>query len=740
MFFLKGSTLERYLITSALPYANGHIHLGHLAGAYLPADIYARYLRLKGKPTLYICGSDEHGVAITIAAQKENVSPNEIIDKYHFANYEAFQKFGMSFDIYSRTSLPLHHKTAQEFFKFFLDNNYLVEKEEEQFFDPDANMFLPDRYVEGVCPYCGYNRARGDQCDNCGAYYNQTELISPKSLISGKKPTVKKTNHWYFRFDLFQEFLENYISSHTSDWKENVIRQSLSWLKAGLKERPVTRDLSWGISIEGIEGIDPQKAKGKVIYVWFEAVLGYISATKHLMEELSKKKKANPDDWQIWWQDPKTHYFAFIGKDNIVFHTLLFPAMLYARNDGFVLPENVPANEFLNLEGEKFSKSRNWSIDLVDFINDFQNQDWAIDALRYCLACNLPETRDSDFTWKDFQHRNNSELAAIFGNFVNRIIQFLDKNFNGTIPSLDEKYRELPSLWEELIADLINDKEIEPQRFSPLNQNDLTLAQTIINCFKSTEKCLSQFKIRDALFEIMNIIRAANKYFNDEEPWKTIKADKSTANKTLFVSTQLLYTFSILLAPFLPFTCKKLQEAIGVKANTGEPNYGQEGENLWQKSILFNLPSKTKINKLPILFPNIEDNVIEFQISKLGKSLEEIQKETKEKLISYEEFSKIQLRTAKILEAEKVKKSKKLVRLIVDLGSERRQIVAGIGEHYNPEDLVGKTIVVVANLEPAKLMGVESQGMLLAASTSDNSKLSLVTVLDSDIPAGSVVK
>ncbi|QLH54490.1 MAG: Methionyl-tRNA synthetase [Candidatus Kapaibacterium sp.] len=729
---------ERFLVTSALPYANGYIHLGHCAGAYLPADIYVRFLRLMGKPTLWICGSDEHGVAITIAAEKEGVSPKEIIDKYHFANKEAFDKFGMSFDIYSRTSLPIHHETAREFFRDFLQKGYLIEREEEQFFDPVANMFLPDRYVEGVCPNCGYNQARGDQCDNCGAYYNQLDLISPKSLISGQKPIVKKTTHWFFRFDLFQEFMENYIESHAKDWKENVVQQSRSWLKQGMKERAITRDLSWGVSIEGIEGIDPAKAKGKVMYVWFEAVLGYISGTKHLVEELRKKNNSVEFSWEDWWKNENTHYIAFIGKDNIVFHTLLFPTILYARNEGFILPENVPANEFLNLEGQKFSKSRNWTIDLKDFIEEFPNAS-SIDALRYALACNLPETKDSDFSWKDFQTRNNSELASIFGNFVNRTIQFLHKNFGGKVPTLSDKYKNLRTEWDLLVSQLLNDENISNNEFQSLGPNEIELARGLVKSFQNATHNLYNFKFRDAVFEIMNSARFANKYFNDEEPWKTLKSNPEQCAKTLFLCSQLLYSFAVFFSPIIPFTTEKLFESLGKTPTVGQPNYGTSQENTWERILKLNLDEGDEIKNPNILFPNIDDKIIQKQIDKLGKSPEDLWKEKSKDRIKYEDFSKVQLRTAKITHAERVKKSKKLIKLQIDLGNETRQIVAGIGEHYSPEELLGKTIVVVVNLEPAKLMGVESDGMLLAASTQDGSKLTLITTL-TEIEPGSVVK
>lgn len=731
---------EKYLLTSALPYANGYIHLGHCAGAYLPADIYARFLRLNGKPTIWVCGSDEHGVAITIAAEKEGKSPKEIIDHYHEANQKAFERFAMSFDIYSRTSLPLHFETAREFFSDFLKKGYLFEMEEEQFFDPVANMFLPDRYVEGVCPNCGYNQARGDQCDNCGAYYNQLDLLSPRSLVSGQKPTVRKTTHWYFRFDRFQSFLENYVESHSVDWKENVLQQTRSWLRQGLKERAVTRDLNWGIPIEGIEGILPEKARGKVIYVWFEAVLGYISATKHLFHLLAEKYQINTNEWQKWWKNPSTHYIAFIGKDNIVFHTLLFPAMLYAKDEGYILPENVPANEFLNLEGEKFSKSRHWSIDLKDFIENF-DFDHYIDSLRYTLACNLPETKDSDFTWRDFQARNNNELAAIFGNFVNRTIQFLHKYFNGNVPSLSKKYSNLDTIWKKLIDDILAGNAIILENYSPLNTNEIELARGLAKSFFLSTENIKKFRFRDATSEIMNSARFANKYFNDEAPWKTLKQNIEECSKTIYICSQLVYSFAFLFAPIIPYSCKKIFKAFGKKAQVGEPNFGKIGEDYWSNLIYFQIEPGTPVEKIEILFPVIEDKVIDNQTIKLGKSQEQILQEIKKETIEYEEFAKIKLRTAKVLDAEKVKKSKKLIRLRIDLGGgEIRQIVAGIGEHYAPENLLGKTIIIVANLSPTKLMGIESQGMLLAASTEDGSRLSLLTTIDPDFPAGSIVK
>lgn len=731
---------NRTLITSALPYANGYLHLGHCAGAYLPADIYARYLRLQGENVLWICGSDEHGVAITIAAEKEGVTPKDIIDKYHYANKEAFDKFGMSFDIYSRTSNPIHHRTAKEFFIDFLKKGLLIEKEVEQFYDEKANMFLPDRYVEGICPNCGYESARGDQCDNCGAYYDQLKLKNPKSLVTGETPVPKKTIHWYMQFNQFQKFLEDYIESHNNDWKENVLRQSKSWLRQGFNERAITRDLTWGVRIDDIPELPPDKTNGKVLYVWFEAVLGYISATKELIEQLHYKGLTeSTDDWQKWWKSNDTRYIAFIGKDNIVFHTLIFPVLLYAKGEGYILPDNVPANEFLNLEGQKFSKSRNWSIDLKDFINDFPDES-RIDALRYALAMNFPETKDSDFTWKDFQARNNNELADVFGNFVNRTTQFIQKNFKNQVPKLSEKYSDIPTKWKNIVDNLKNKNSLDLTQNNSLEANDLALIESLSDGIDKIKEYYDRFRFRDAIVETMNIARSANKYFNDEEPWKTIKTEPERCAKTLFICSQLIYSLAQLLAPILPYSSKKVFNIINVEAQTGEPNSGKGfSTNYFVMSRFPMLQENHKFNKSEILFSKIEDDIIQKQIEKLGAKQEPTNDvEHFDELISYEEFSKIKLRTAIILEAEKVNKSKKLIRLLVKIGQEKRQIVAGIAEHYNPEQLIGKTIVVVANLKPAKLMGLESNGMLLAANTPD--KLSLVTIENPDILDGAEVR
>lgn len=729
---------KRTLITSALPYANGYIHLGHCAGAYLPADIYARYKRLNGEEIMYVCGSDEHGVAITIAADKEKVTPKDIIDKYHFANKDAFEKFGMSFDIYSRTSNPGHNDTAKEFFKDFLDKGLLVEKEEAQFYDEKAKMFLPDRYVEGICPNCGAERARGDQCDSCGAYYDQLELKSPVSLVSGETPIVKKTIHWYMQFNKFQGFLEDYLESKSKGWKDNVVQQTKSWLKQGLNERAITRDLDWGVHIDDIEGIDKEKAKGKALYVWFDAVLGYITATKEIYRDLAEKGIADKDDWKKWWKSDDSRYIAFIGKDNIVFHTIIFPAMLHARGEGYILPDNVPANEFLNLEGQKISKSRNWSIDLKDFIEDFKDDNY-IDALRYCLAMNFPETKDADFTWKDYQARNNNELSAILGNYVNRVLQFLFKNFNGRVPVLKGKYAKYIEEWNKAIDVLQSGSTIQDIEFDVLNTNDQDLLYALVNGVSAVSNNYEKFRFRDAITETMNVARAANKYFNDETPWKTAKSDMDECGKTIFTCVQLVNTLAVLFSPLLPKTAAKMYYFLNKKSYTGESLKGSIVENsCWKNSIRLSIKEDTQCNEPKLLFTRIEDDMIEAQINKLGDKNAAVE-ESKVDLITYDDFQKIQLRTAKVVSAEKIKKSKKLLKLQVEIGCEKRQIIAGVAEYYEPEYLIGKIIIVVANLQPAKLMGQESQGMMLAASSEDG-KLCFVSPEKAEIGSGAEVR
>ncbi|MGB5894954.1 MAG: methionine--tRNA ligase [Ignavibacteriaceae bacterium] len=651
---------EKILVTSALPYVNGPIHLGHLSGAYLPADIYVRYKRLKGDDIIYICGSDEHGVPITISADKENVSPQVIIDRYHKLAYEAFKKFGMSFDNYSRTSLPIHHKTAKEFFLEFYKQGILKEKKTLQFYDEKNKMFLPDRYVEGTCPNCGFEEARSDECENCGALYEPKELKNPKSKISGESPILKETAHWFFPLGKYQQQLENYINEMNDKygWKENVLQYCRGWFKDGLKDRAVTRDLDWGVKVP----LDD--ADGKVLYVWFEAVLGYISSTKEYSE-----KNGKPDLWKEYWQDPDTKYIIFIGKDNVVFHCIVFPAMLMAWNDGekekYCLPQNVPANEFLNFEGRKFSKSRNWGIDAIDFLQIFP-----ADPLRYTLAVNLPENRDTDFQWKEFQAKNNSELAAIFGNFINRTFTFAHKHFNGEVP---------------------------PK--GVLNEMETEMIKTISEYPQKISGYFERYKIKDGTNEIMNLARAGNKYFNDSEPWVTVKSDKEKCSTSINICLQTIYTLAELFEPVVPFSSEKIFKMLNSQPTT------------WEKCGDENLPTGHKLNKAEILFPQIEDKMIEEQIDKLngGES-----KPDEDNRISYDDFMKTELKVAEVIEAEKIKKSKKLLKLKVKLGDEVRQVVAGIALSYEPEELIGKKVVIVANLQPAKLMGEESEGMILA--------------------------
>lgn len=677
---------EKVLVTSALPYANGPIHLGHLSGAYLPADIYVRYKRLNGDDVIYICGSDEHGVPITITADKEGVSPQVIIDRFNEANKKAFEKFGMSFDNYSRTSLPIHHETTKEFFLKFFNRGLFVEKRSNQFYDEKAKMFLPDRYVEGTCPSCGNEQARSDECENCGSLYDPAELKNPKSKVSGETPILKETTHYFFPLGKYQPALEKYVNEMNAKygWRENVLQYCRGWFKEGLKDRAITRDLDWGVKVP----VD--SAAGKVIYVWFEAVLGYISSTK----EYSQLKN-QPDLWKKYWQDVNTKYIAFIGKDNVVFHTIIFPAILMAWNEGgkeqYCLPQNVPANEFLNFEGKKFSKSRGWGIDVDEFLKIFP-----ADPLRYTLAANLPENRDTDFYWKEFQLRNNSELADILGNFINRTFTFVHKHFEGKVP--------VRGKLEKIDEDMLNEISEYPQRIADL---------------------FEKFKIRDGVNEMMNLARDGNKYFNDSEPWVTIKSNKSKCGTTLNICLQEIYTLAELFSPVLPFSSEKLFKMLNSKPVE------------WRECGKSFLKEGHQINSAEILFPKIEDEVIEEQISKLGNIEVPIEKKQDE-LISYDDFMKTKLKVAEVLSAEKITKSKKLMKLKVMLDDGERQLIAGIAEHYNPEDLVGKKVVVVANLQPAKLMGEESNGMILAVDKESGGLQ--VLVVDNSVKNGTRVK
>lgn len=657
---------EKVLVTSALPYANGPIHLGHLSGAYLPADIYVRYKRLNGDDIIYICGSDEHGVPITISADKEGVTPKEIIDRYHNRNKDAFERFGMSFDIYSRTSLPVHHETAKEFFLSYHTQGLLNEHKSMQFYDEKAKMFLPDRYVEGTCPKCGYEEARSDECEKCGSLYDPSELVNPKSKITGETPVLKETAHWFFPLGKYQERLEKYINEMNTKfgWKDNVLQYCKGWFHDKLKDRAVTRDLDWGIKVP-LKG-----SEGKVLYVWFEAVLGYISATKEL-----SKQRGELDMWKKYWQDETTKYIAFIGKDNVVFHTIIFPAMLMAWNDGntekFLLPQNVPANEFLNFEGKKFSKSRGWGIDVSDFLDKFP-----ADPLRYTLAANLPESKDTDFYWKEFQARNNSELADILGNFVNRTFIFVQKHFDGKVP--------------------------EKGNLKEIDSDMLTL---IGNYPEKVAGLIEKFKIKEAVFEIMNLARAGNKYFNDSEPWKSVKTDKDACGTTIHICLQTIYTLAELFSPVIPASSVKMFSML----NAGSTDWLNAGKEF--------LHSGHSLGQPEILFTKIEDKDIDAEISRLGVTEEITEEEIP--LISFDDFQNVDIRTAKILSAEKVEKSDKLLKLQVSLGNKKRQIVAGLAKSYKPEEIVNKTVLMVANLKPAKLFGIESQGMILAVEDED---------------------
>jgi methionyl-tRNA synthetase len=688
------SAFQKTLVTAALPYANGVIHLGHLAGAYLPADIYVRYQRAKRRDVLFICGSDEHGVPITVTAEKEKTTPQTLVDRYHALNVSAFEKFGMSFDNYSRTSLPLHHKTAQEFFVELHKRGILREKQEQQLYCETDKMFLADRYVEGTCPSCKFTQARGDQCENCGTWLNQVDLIEPKCKICGNSPIVRSTTHWYFPLGSYQTRLQEYISerSKRDGWKDNVLRYCDSWFKEGLQDRAVTRDLSWGVPVP-VPGYE-----SKVLYVWFDAVLGYISSTKEWASRMG-----DPDRWKRYWQSDDTKYVAFIGKDNVVFHCIVFPAMLMAWNDGgkeqYVLPENVPANEFLNFEGQKFSKSRGWGIDLQDFLRFFP-----ADTLRYALAINLPESRDSDFYLKDFQARTNNELADILGNFVNRTVAFTHKNFGGTVPAA-----------------------------GPLSKLDKEMAAQLKEAPKAIGDYYERYRFRDGVMETMNLARTGNKYFNDSEPWKTLKSDREQCATTLNICLQVVRSLAILFEPAIPAVAQKIWGALNLE---GPPLMAG-----WESAARMELAGGHAIKKPEILISKIEDGQIKDMVQSLNSPPSSGQEPAMTPLkptIALDDFKKLDLRLARVVAAERVPKSDRLLKIQIEIGPEKRQVVAGIAQHYKPEDLVGKLIVVLANLQSAKLMGQESQGMLLAA-TDSTGKLAVVTV-ENDLESGSVIK
>ncbi|MCL4142069.1 UNVERIFIED_CONTAM: hypothetical protein GTU68_052997 [Idotea baltica] len=658
---------KRYTITAALPYTNGPIHIGHLAGVYVPADIYARYLRLIGKDVLFICGSDEHGVPITIKAKKEGVSPQDIVDKYHVIIKKSFEDFGITFDNYSRTSAKIHHDTASEFFTTLYNKNEFVEEVTEQLYDEEANQFLADRFVVGTCPKCGNEESYGDQCENCGTSHNATDLINPKSAITGNTPSLKQTKHWFLPLNKHEAFLKEWIlDGHKKDWKPNVYGQCKSWIDDGLRPRAVTRDLDWGIPVP-LEG-----AEGKVLYVWFDAPIGYISASKEWAAREGK-------DWEPYWKDKDTKLVHFIGKDNIVFHCIIFPAMLKAEGS-YILPDNVPANEFLNLEGSKLSTSKNWAVWLPEYLEDFPNQQ---DVLRYALTANAPESKDNDFTWNDFQARNNNELVAIFGNFINRVVVLTNKYYDGIVPT--------------------------PSPFTQLDEDTLAAVKAYPNVIASS---IERYRFREASQELMNLARLGNKYLADEEPWKVIKLDELRTKTIMYVALQIASALATLSEPFLPFTSDKLKGILNTNANSWS--------DISSKDIL--LSSSHEITKGELLFSKIEDKTVQAQLDKLEASKKankianafaEPQKET----IAFEDFTKLDIRVGTILEAEKMPKTKKLLVLKVDTGIDIRTIVSGIAESFTAEEVIGKKVTVLVNLAPRALRGVESQGMILMTET-----------------------
>lgn len=680
-------TPKRYTITAALPYANGPVHIGHLAGCYLPADIYVRYLRLKKRDVKFICGSDEHGVAITIKARKEGLTPQQVVDKYHKMMGDAFSEFGISFDVYSRTSSETHKETAAEFFKKIYDQGGFIEKETEQYYDPEANQFLADRYIIGTCPVCGHEEAYGDQCEKCGSSLNPTDLKNPRSVLSGAKPELRKTKNWFLPLDQLSPQIREYIEQH-SDWKPNVYGQCKSWLDAGdgLQPRSMTRDLDWGVPVP-VEG-----GEGKVLYVWFDAPIGYISATKELMG----------DQWEQWWKDEDTRLIHFIGKDNIVFHCIIFPAILMEHGE-FVLADNVPANEFLNLEGGKISTSRNWAVWLHEYLRDFEGKQ---DVLRYALCASMPETKDNDFTWADFQTRNNSELVAVFGNFINRALVLNKKFFDGKISG-----------------------------GSTTDADRDVLAQIAVQREK-VEAALELFKFREALSEMMQLARIGNKYLADEEPWKSIKTDAPRAETVMYVASQIAAATAILCEPFLPFTADKIRTMMNLPQSLNWDSLN--GEEL--------LPTGHVLGEAALLFDKIEDEAIQAQLNKLDAAKEanapKVEEpsfkvaEAKEET-TFEDFQKMDIRVGTVLEAERVPKADRLLKLTVDTGLDVRTIVSGIAEHYAPEEVVGRQVCVLANLLPRKLRGIESAGMILMAEDA-NGKLVFVQPGDA-VPPGSVI-
>ena len=666
---------KRYTITAALPYTNGPVHIGHLAGVYIPADIYARFQRMQGKDVAFVCGSDEHGVPITLKAKKEGITPQQVVDKYHAIIKKSFEDFGITFDNYSRTSAKIHHDTASDFFKKLHADGKFIEEVTEQLYDVEANQFLADRFVVGTCPKCGNEESYGDQCENCGTSHNATDLINPKSAISGAVPSLKETKHWFLPLDQYEPWLKEWIvDGHKKDWKTNVYGQCKSWIDDGLRPRAVTRDLDWGIPVP-VEG-----AQGKVLYVWFDAPIGYISATKEWAAREGK-------DWEPYWKDSESKLLHFIGKDNIVFHCIIFPSMLKAEGS-YILPNNVPANEFLNLEGSKISTSKNWAVWLHEYLEEFPNQQ---DVLRYTLTANAPETKDNDFTWSDFQARNNNELVAVFGNFINRVVVLTHKYYGGEVPEASEY---------------------------------LEIDQTILKELKAypavIESSIERYRFREAQMELMNVARLGNKYLADEEPWKTIKTDEARTKTVMYVALQIATALAVLSEPFLPFTSEKLKKMLNLSSSDATKEY--DIENTWKdvetKANL--IPSGHTIGKGELLFSKIEDEQIQAQLDKLeaskkrNDSMNSIQDIAPQKdTIQFDDFTKLDLRVGTIIEAEKMAKTKKLLVLKVDTGIDIRTIVSGIAESFTPEEIIGKKVTVLVNLAPRALRGVDSEGMIL---------------------------
>ena len=673
---------KRTLVTAALPYANGGVHIGHLAGVYVPADIYVRYLRLRKRDVLFICGSDEHGVPVTIRARKENCTPQQVVDRYHKLIKESFEGFGISFDAYGRTTSETHRQTASDFFRTLYDKGEFVEKESEQYYDEEAHTFLADRYITGECPHCHSEGAYGDQCEKCGTALSPTELINPKSAVSGAKPVLRKTRHWYLPLDKHQQWLEPWITEQHKEWRSNVMGQCKSWFDMGLQPRAVSRDLDWGIPVP-VEGAD-----GKVLYVWFDAPIGYISNTKELL----------PNDWEKWWKDKDTRLIHFIGKDNIVFHCIVFPAMLKAEGS-YILPDNVPANEFLNLEDNKISTSRNWAVWLDEYLLDFPGKQ---DVLRYVLTANAPETKDNNFTWRDFQARNNNELVAVYGNFVNRALQLTKKYYGGRVPEQGE-----------------------------ITDYDLQTIEEFKGVKAEVERLIEGFRFRDAQKEAMNLARIGNKYLADSEPWKVVKTDPKRVETVLNLSLQLVANLATAFEPFLPFSSARLREML------------QLPEVQWERLGATDLlPAGHQLGEPALLFEKIEDETVQAQLDKLeatkkANEAANYKAEPIAETIPFDVFEKMDLRVGTVLSCEKVKKSKKLLKFEIADGLENRVIVSGIAQHYEPELLVGKQVCFVANLAPRTINGIESQGMILSAVNFDES-LSVMTV-DRPVVPGSRV-